>query len=588
MKNMYFDSNAHRISAPMNGGWTCSSYGNGSNGLCINNDTGLGFSYVCSGIGASQGKIWNQCKMDTPYLGSEKILGTTISYTDLTVPKPPFPIQSQTSFGFKPLGFTSSRSVVNESSRPEFNPPYFSTPTVGFPILGRGLVFSNQGGKSESERTTEFVSKFLETSKSRAQRLKDNAITKSDHLTADIFTEQAWADDAEWHREIAVKNNDHGEHGIEFRGKQLQGYYRNIARLLEELETEAQRIKDNAITSSDRLKADIITNEFLITMNEEIRVIALKKNDRGEQGVEFRSKKITECHQEIHRLTKALIGEADRIKGEAITPSDHLRADILVQEAWKTDAEWHRREAVKNNDHGEYGIEFRNKQLPEYDKEIYRLIKDFTKNNADVNLSGLNINDNVAKLLADSLSKGEMPNLKKLHLEGNNITDEGETALVKAMKGKAQDIIILTQRVDITKKMISGTKEEKIAIYKDLIEKGKAKGTYDEALVIDKSLWGEIKNSGKILKVVTNASIGFTKCHFAPEDIAVDYAQNKIMAKLPKMINGVLNYAAKLVDLENIFTCYVDASEDAWTSAVGQQAVKHELCVVGETEFCGE
>lgn len=205
-----------------------------------------------------------------------------------------------------------------------------------------------------------------------------------------------------------------------------------------------------------------------------------------------------------------------------------------------------------------------------------------------LNLANNQIRDDGAKLLADSLAKGEMPNLKTLRLEGNKITDEGETALVKAMKGKAQDIIILTQRVDITKKMISGTKEEKIAIYKDLIEKGKAKGTYDEALVIDKSLWGEIKNSGKILKVVTNASIGFTKCHFAPEDIAVDYAQNKIMAKLPKMINGVLNYAAKLVDLENIFTCYVDASEDAWTSAVGQQAVKHELCVVGETEFCGE
>ena len=210
------------------------------------------------------------------------------------------------------------------------------------------------------------------------------------------------------------------------------------------------------------------------------------------------------------------------------------------------------------------------------------------QNIKEVNLSNNQIGNDGAKLLADSLTKGQMPNLKKLHLEGNKITDEGETALVKAMKGKAQDIIILTQRVDITKKMISGAKEEKIAIYKDLIEKGKGKGTYDEALVIDKSLWGEIKNSGKILKVVTNASIGFTKCHFAPEDIAVDYAQNKIMAKLPKMINGVLNYAAKLVDLENIFTCYVDASEDAWTSAVGQQAVKHELCVVGETEFCGE
>jgi len=181
-----------------------------------------------------------------------------------------------------------------------------------------------------------------------------------------------------------------------------------------------------------------------------------------------------------------------------------------------------------------------------------------------------------------------MPKLKVLHLEGNNITDEGETALIKAMKGKVQDIIVITQRVNVTDKMISGTKEEQIAICKELIKKGKVKGTYDEALVIDKSLWGEIKNAGNLVKVTTHAGIGFTKCYFAPEDMAVDYAQNKITAKLPKMLNGVVSYASKLVNLENIFTCYVDASEDAWTSVVGQQVVKHELCVVGETEFCGE
>jgi len=237
----------------------------------------------------------------------------------------------------------------------------------------------------------------------------------------------------------------------------------------------------------------------------------------------------------------------------------------------------------------------------EYSDNTFRVKSSYQMNNFDyflklpylsqvstIDVSNKQIDDNGAKVLANSLSKGEMPNLKKLHLEGNKITDEGETALIKAIKGKTQDIIVLTQRVDITKNMISGTKEEKIAIYKELIKKGKAKGTYDEALVIDKSLWGEIKNSGKILKVVTNASIGFTKCHFVPEDIAVDHVQNKIIAKLPKIINGALNYASKLVDLENIFTCYVDASEDAWTSAVGQQAVKHELCVIGETEFCGE
>jgi tetratricopeptide (TPR) repeat protein len=205
-----------------------------------------------------------------------------------------------------------------------------------------------------------------------------------------------------------------------------------------------------------------------------------------------------------------------------------------------------------------------------------------------IDLSNNQIDDKGAKVLADSLAKGEMPKLKVLHLEGNNITDEGETALIKAMKGKVQDIIVITQRVNVTDKMISGTKEEQIAICKELIKKGKVKGTYDEALVIDKSLWGGIKNAGNLVKVTTHAGIGFTKCYFAPEDMAVDYAQNKITAKLPKMLNGAVSYASKLVNLENIFNCYLDASEDAWTSIAGQQFIKHDLCVVGETEFCGE
>jgi hypothetical protein len=42
-----------------------------------------------------------------------------------------------------------------------------------------------------------------------------------------------------------------------------------------------------------------------------------------------------------------------------------------------------------------------------------------------IDLSNKQIDDKGAKLLADSLSNGKFPNLKKLHLEGNNITDEG-------------------------------------------------------------------------------------------------------------------------------------------------------------------
>jgi len=36
--------------------------------------------------------------------------------------------------------------------------------------------------------------------------------------------------------------------------------------------------------------------------------------------------------------------------------------------------------------------------------------------------------------LPTPLAKGEMPNLKKLHLEGNQITDEGQGFLIDSLK----------------------------------------------------------------------------------------------------------------------------------------------------------
>jgi len=209
-----------------------------------------------------------------------------------------------------------------------------------------------------------------------ASRVKGEAITRSDHLRADILIKEAWKTDAEWHRREAVKNNDHGEYGIEFRNKQRIGCDQEIYRLIKELIGEANRVKSEAITKSDHLKADILIQEAWKTDAEWCRREVVKYNYHGEHGIEFRNRQLPEYDKEISRLVKELIDEASRIKGEAITPLDHLKADILVQEAWKTDAEWHRREAVKNNDHGEYGIEFRNKQLPEYDKEINRLTKE--------------------------------------------------------------------------------------------------------------------------------------------------------------------------------------------------------------------
>jgi len=140
----------------------------------------------------------------------------------------------------------------------------------------------------------------------------------------------------------------------------------------------------------------------------------------------------------------------------------------------------------------------------------------------------------------------------------------------------------------MTDKIISGTKEERIAIYKDLIEKGKVKGTYDAGLVIDKSFLGEIKNLANISTVTVHAAIGFVKCHFSPDDVAVGYAQDSIIAKLPNMLSKTAQYFTKIMNVKNIGECYIYVTENAWTSEVGQQVVKHDLCLAGETEFCGE
>lgn len=210
-----------------------------------------------------------------------------------------------------------------------------------------------------------------------------------------------------------------------------------------------------------------------------------------------------------------------------------------------------------------------------------------------IDLSNNQIGDEGAKLIADGLANGVLPITKKINLSGNNITEEGESFIVKAMQSSTvQDIIVLTQRLNDNCKLLPlpgiATKEEKIAELKKFIQLGKEKGTYDEAVVVDKSFWGEIKNTKNSLVASVYGSVGFAKCHFVPEDMATGYAQDKIAAKLPKLANGMYKYATKLLSVKDIVTCYLGATDEAWSSETGLSVVKHDLCVMGEQEFCGD
>jgi hypothetical protein len=209
-----------------------------------------------------------------------------------------------------------------------------------------------------------------------------------------------------------------------------------------------------------------------------------------------------------------------------------------------------------------------------------------------INLSNNYIGDDGAKYIASHLGNGQHPNLRCLDVSGNKITNDGQGAFVKAMKNPVvKDFVViieLFQNIEEQRKFVIGSKEEKITAYKNLIAKGKDKGTYDEAMVVDKSWLGKVKNAYNQGITVGQAAIGFSKCHLIPEDMTVGYAQDKFIAKIPKMFGGLVKYGAKLVDAQDIVTCYLGASDDAWTSGTGMSAIKNELCLMGESEFCGE
>ncbi len=414
----------------------------------------------------------------------------------------------------------------------------------------------------------------LKEFRNEAQKLKDSAITPSDHIRADIAMNEAWRIDTECYREIAIKNNDHGTYGIEFRDKQLETHSSITLTKLEELRNEAQKLKDSAITPSDHIRAEIAMNEAWRTDTEWHRNIAIKTNDHGKHGIEFRDKQLETHSSTTLSKLKELRNEAQKLKDSAITPSDHMRADIAMNEAWRTDTEWHRSIAIKTNNHGTYGIEFRNNQLETHNNITFSKIKDFTQNNVYINLSGLNINDNVAKLLADSLAKGDMPNLKKLHLEGNKITSEGEDALINALKNETvQDVIItaitLYEKYQLN---VSGNKEKQRSILENQLERARAHGVDVDNVAVDKTLSGWLEH-----KFGFGGSIGFgwAKCFIAYDDIQ-SFAGERLLAKASKRLSWVN-------DVKDGVLCYFEAENEALLTESGVRDIKYQLLEVQET-----
>ena len=63
------------------------------------------------------------------------------------------------------------------------------------------------------------------------------------------------------------------------------------------------------------------------------------------------------------------------------------------------------------------------------------------------------------------------------------------------------------------------------------------------------------------------------------------YAEDRLIAKLPKALSKLVG---NTINAHSIVSCYLEATEETWTSNTGQQVLKHELCVMGELEFCDD
>jgi len=192
----------------------------------------------------------------------------------------------------------------------------------------------------------------------------------------------------------------------------------------------------------------------------------------------------------------------------------------------------------------------------------------------NLNLGNNQIGNGGAKLLADSLAKGEMPNLKKLHLEGNKITDEGQDALINALKNETvQDVIItaitLYEKYQLN---ISGNKEKQRSILENQLERAKAHGVDVDKVVVGKTAKEFFKNKKDFYLNIVG---GWAKCMIAYDDIQ-SFAVDRFLPKLSKKASAVN-------DVKDGLLCYFEAENEALPTEEGVKHIKYQLIEVNET-----
>jgi Leucine-rich repeat (LRR) protein len=543
MKTIYFNSSGSTSNSYISNGWTCNSYGNGSSGVCIQNNTNTGFVYSCSGSGANQGKIWDRCEVNTSYTGNRN----SVTYTSWTG------TSSSNWTGASSSNYNSAIRNIDEAMRklpesipyvrPEFIP--YTQPSQPFvqPDIPHYIPPNKELSTSEKKvLITDFTKILRDLYPKDYSRHIDNwpntlwgkqVINTKDFQAIENFFVTEFVDvlhkryphdypanfkdwnskNSQWGKEVILTKN------FKTIGKWLPAYQKEVL--------EQQKV----------LKNDFV--EILHRVYPEDYPMNFKdwNNIWGKEVLERGDFEAIEKHLPSYK--KQALEKEQNILFLVKDESDVYLGGMSI---------------------GDYGVKL--------------IIGGVANKLTTLNLANNKIRDEGAKLLADSLSKGQMPNLKKLHLEGNKITDKGISYFPFAIDKMNQDIkvsLLSTKESLYTSYKLSalGDKNIKKEMLVDILQKATEIGLDVDNISIDRTTWGFIKNK---VKVSRDFVFGVAKC-LIPKN-GKELLTDMIVEKTPKIIKTPVSYL-ELADC---------ASEGIYYSRLTEAGValtKHELELLG-------
>ena len=151
----------------------------------------------------------------------------------------------------------------------------------------------------------------------------------------------------------------------------------------EAIRNEAIKMIEKAPNELALYKAYLHKTKGWLLEYEYLKDKAIEKNDHGQYGVEFWERQIVEQNGHANSCLEAIKDEADKIRNNATSELDHLKADLVNNEYWRLSYEFHRDIAVLKNNHGEYGIEFWGNKITECDNIEKHVLEALKKSEED-------------------------------------------------------------------------------------------------------------------------------------------------------------------------------------------------------------